>query len=162
MTKLKTLTLTFILVAQIFFGQQKEYEKLYNDVMPRLQNIAKNKYSFYNKTFKELYHHLNSKKIKVEKMTYRPRNEERDREYYILILRPLNDELISYAYRNKLANPYIYILFKEQIPVEIEKMVWDTHGIWSEKFANYFANYTIEEIEFYDIRGMRVKYQPPL
>lgn len=162
MTTTKTLALFFMLFAQIFFGQQKEYEKIYNDVMPKLQTLAQQKTSFYNKTFSELYSYLNEKKVKIEKMTYEPKNEERDREYYILILRPLNEELISYAYRNKLANPYIYILFKEQIPVEIEKMVWDTHGIWSEKFANYFANYTIEKIEFYDIRGMRVKYQPPL
>lgn len=150
----RILVLVVVLIFNYGYTQQKEYKKIYKDIVPKLQLLEEQKESFYNKKFKTFYEVLNKRNIKVEGANIFPKNEERDSELYILKINILDDEVKSYAYNNSLAIPHIEILMKEQIPLDILKIQRKKHGIWDKWYENYFSNYTIEKIEFYGIKGM--------
>lgn len=157
----KLLAVLLVVVAQVFYGQQQEYEKLYNEVRPKLLQMAKEKKKFYDNKFGTFYRALKNKNINAQIFFLTTSHGEKP-EVNKLILYILGWELESYAYKNKLAIPEIRIYFKEAVPWETQREFKKYRGDWKEEALPLIENYTIEKIEFSDILGMKELYRKPL
>lgn len=160
-TIVKVVSLVLLLLVQYQYGQRKEYEVFYNEAVPKLRELASKKQSYYNKEFSIFYKDMKNRNLVVKEPMTDAKNGERSSELYVLRLYLTDEETQSFTYHQKLANPYIYVLFKERIPNNIREILKKYHWTWNEELAEYFSKYTIEEMEFYGLEGINVRYHEP-
>ncbi len=152
--KLPIILILFIF--QFFKSQNKErYENDYNKNVPKLQQIALSKQTFYGENFFELLSSIQSKGAKINNFSYRERGLSPKIYDVVLNFSDTDDFLI--AEKKNYLRPYIIITFQEQIPDELRQLTLKYHGELTQEVKDFLANRKIEKIEFFGINGLTSK-----
>ena len=76
-----------------------------------------------------------------------------DTKYHILRLYFNDNSYWHTATQNSFQFPSVSVIFENEIPKQIENMVYQSHGQWNFTFEQFFANMKIQEIIFIGMNG---------
>ncbi len=150
------LIINFFLIYNCKAQTTTDYINMYNEVTPKLTSIIPYKTQYYNQNFSVFYNELQNKNINIIMMGCDYKTDF-DTKYYILKLYPYNVKMIRIAADNSFVHPLIYITFKDQIPSQVDNLIFQYHAQWNPTFEQFFANMKIEKIDFIGVKGYNVK-----
>lgn len=143
----------FLLSLQFCNAQQNEYFKFYNQITPKLQEIAKNKTQYYNGKFSDFNVTFQNHNVTIKKFGYGPKIFN-SKDNYVLNIYFTDQESLGYASDHRYQFPIINITFTEKIPDVIKDLAIKYEGKWNNDMLVFFSNQHIEKIDFYGINGV--------
>lgn len=155
---MKTFYKIYIVIFFVFFQNcmsqnAQKYKTQYNNNVPKLQEIAKEKSKFYNQSFSLFITEMEKKGVKILDYGYDGKIASSPK-IYVIRLWFMDHELIDTAQENKYQVPIVTITFKEEIPYEFRALTLKNHGELNTEIKEFLSNRKIEKIVFYGINGL--------
>lgn len=153
-TIFKIIAVVLVTVFQNCKSQDAQrYIAQYEESVPKLNQLAKEKEKFYSRDFSMFTDELENKKIRIFNIGYDGKTANSSKIYVIRMW--FNDiGAIDLVRKNKYQFPLVVITFKDEIPYEFRALTVKYEGKLSDEVRKFLANRKIEKIDFYGINGL--------
>ncbi|GAA5094945.1 hypothetical protein GCM10023210_27100 [Chryseobacterium ginsengisoli] len=129
-----------------------DYITFYNDVVPKLNLIIPNKTQFYGQNFSNFHTELLNKNVVPDGWIYDTKISP-STKYYVLKLFFVDMPMLRISSQNSYQYPLVKITFENEIPIQVQTLMEESHTQWTYNVAQFFSNLKIEKIEFIGVKG---------